>query len=65
MLGILLNSVLISGQHRSIDKGLPVMFSHRVFQEYFLARSLVTHRLAADNYPPTVRSFCAELLGSA
>ena len=40
---------------------VPIRFSHRSFQEYFLARHICDHRLPVDRYPRSVRAMAEEL----
>ena len=65
ILAILLNSVLISRQHRAMGKTFSIMFSHRVLQEYFLARGLARERRSVGKFPSTVQSFYQEITKSA
>jgi hypothetical protein len=65
ILAILLNSIFVSSRHRAVGETFSIMFSHRVLQEYFLARGLVRDRLLAENFPNTVRSFYEEITESS
>ena len=49
-----------SVRHRG---SVPIRFSHRALQEYFLARHLVDAREEMDTYPAEVRAFCRDLIG--
>lgn len=40
---------------------VPIRFSHRAFQEYFLARHLVERGMEGDGYPAEVRAFCRDI----
>lgn len=51
-----------SVRHRG---SVPIRFSHRAFQEYFLARHLIEAGAATEGYPPEVRLFCRELEAEA
>ena len=50
-----------SVRHRG---SVPIRFSHRAFQEYFLARYLVEAGAETDCYPVEVQTFCRELSGA-
>jgi hypothetical protein len=56
-------SLLIPSGPRAGDR-TRLMFSHRIFQEYYLARHLVATGVDFLSYPPEVAELCNQLQGS-
>jgi hypothetical protein len=54
--------VPVAVRHRS---EVPLRFTHRAFQEFFLARHLVESGVAPDRFPGEVRQFHAEMSASS
>lgn len=60
VLGVLLNSVLVSAGHRQ-GSTLRIGFLYRVLQEYFVAAALARQGLSADGFPGEVPSLYADI----